>query len=367
MGIKTTKDGKFKLDVRVGLRRIRKKFDRRGEAEKFLVALRKKNNMINLGVEIDREINGMPLKDAILEYDSIEGARKAKVTRDNEKHWFQVMFDYMCDRDIEFVSQIGLLDLQSLQSHLRHKNELSAASVNRFFNCYRHFFNKSRAWGWITKDPTLDLPNLATVANPRKAWSDEQVGKALELALKDPTFPEWFHQTIYTIAVVGARPIEVRSLNTVTDLDFVNRRFALRSKKGSGEERVRWLPMTEELEKIFSTAIKNPARRRVIGKYHNTLFLTEKLLPVSKQNLIRNMNRLTKKLGMKGYTLYGFRHGFVTSLLEKDVNVEKIRRVVGHTNLKTLIGYSHVSEKYVRDTITDSVISRGITIKEGSN
>jgi site-specific recombinase XerD len=72
------------------------------------------------------------------------------------------------------------------------------------------------------------------------------------------------------------------------------------------------------------------------------------------------MRRLTKKLGLKGLTLHGLRHTFITSLAAQNHSLEKIRLLVGHSNLKTTEKYLHLQDTHLKETMETFLQTRNV-------
>lgn len=69
---------------------------------------------------------------------------------------------------------------------------------------------------------------------------------------------------------------------------------------------------------------------------------------------VRNMiNRYTNLAGIEQHiTPHMFRHAFATLLLEEDVDIRYIQRLLGHSSISTTQIYTHVTSKKQRDILT---------------
>ena len=130
----------------------------------------------------------------------------------------------------------------------------------------------------------------------------------------------------------GLRCNELRMLD-VPDLDFdemtVLVRFAKRSKQ-------RVVPLHAEAAAALTEYLE--------GRTSGPMFFSER-----KQRLsLRRLRSLIKELGQqaglrKDLHPHALRHSFAVALLEKDVDLETIRDLLGHEDIKTTSIYLHCS------------------------
>lgn len=84
----------------------------------------------------------------------------------------------------------------------------------------------------------------------------------------------------------------------------------------------------------------------------NCFFVNRRLHQLSEQSVREMINRYTKLAGIKRHiTPHMFRHSFATLLLEEDVDIRYIQRLLGHSSIATTRIYTHVSSKKQRDNL----------------
>lgn len=84
----------------------------------------------------------------------------------------------------------------------------------------------------------------------------------------------------------------------------------------------------------------------------NHFFVNQNGNPFSDQAVRRMLNRYTKLAGIELHiTPHMFRHTFATSLLEADVDIRYIQKMLGHSSIHTTEIYTHVSTSKQQDIL----------------
>ena len=80
-----------------------------------------------------------------------------------------------------------------------------------------------------------------------------------------------------------------------------------------------------------------------------------------------NFHARIKRLGIKRQNLspYSLRHSFITRMLEEDVNLFKVQKIVGHRKIETTAHYTHLTTKDIQTALRkDPLIKRKIAPEE---
>jgi len=146
------------------------------------------------------------------------------------------------------------------------------------------------------------------------------------------------------MAFSGMRPGEVANL-TVNDVDFGRDIFILRETK-TGQPRL--VPIAPN--------IKVSLQKFIAGLQSNYLFPSDRggikdgKAVFDNVDWHYNFHARIKRLGIKrtNLTPYSLRHSLITRLLEEDVNLFKVQKIVGHSDLRTTQAYTHLTTKDVQ-------------------
>ncbi|OGY24249.1 MAG: hypothetical protein A2Y57_04150 [Candidatus Woykebacteria bacterium RBG_13_40_7b] len=181
----------------------------------------------------------------------------------------------------------------------------------------------------------------------KSVFSDDEIESFLELPPPEihrngrswPNNPVLYNRwTVFfsVCAYTGMRPGEVAGLST-DDLDWGRNCFVLNQTKTGMPRLVPIPPNIHVLLKEYLTQVENsvlfPGADNVDWHY--------------------NFHTRLKRLGIKrpGLTPYSFRHSLITRLLEEDVNIFKVQKIVGHRQLNTTAAYTHLTTKDIQEAI----------------
>ena len=141
----------------------------------------------------------------------------------------------------------------------------------------------------------------------------------------------------------GARPGEIAHLTTDC-VDFGRKVFLIEDTKVN---KPRLVPIPPNLTPEIQEHTKNLPNHLLFPKKQKT----EK--PISNVEWQYAFSTRIKRLGFKRKNLvpYSLRHSFATRLVEADVNLFKIKSILGHSSVRQTEHYYHSSTKALQDTI----------------
>lgn len=349
--------GKYVADVYVGKKRVRRFFNTKIEAKKEELRLQieevdtgRQNPTDDISEgKCEKNQQKKPLNEAINFYVKTRSAQKCSETQVAEKHYFEVMYDFLWDQNIDAVSDAKLVHMELLQKALSEK--MAASTVNRYFNTYRNFFSKCVAWEFTEKNPCAGLQQLKISAVKKKTLSDQAISEVIKHS------ESWFSDLMFFMAVTGVRNSEAANLK-FNDVDLRAGVLFIKSSKG-GNESIRRLPIHQDIAELIDR--RKIQRRGYIGKYSDFVFLNHKGRPIQKKMLSREWHRVISKIDLDeltGSTPYCLRHTYITRLVEQGQNLELVRLLAGHTNLRTTQHYLHVGDGVIEAVAKENFESR---------
>lgn len=211
------------------------------------------------------------------------------------------------------------------------------SSINVFLRAVKKYCEFEKL-DWIK-----ELKYLKEDETQKAILSDQEIEDLISLPC-----PPRFHQSVWDrwtlflkiMAYTGMRPSEVATL-TVNQIDFGTNNFLLPITKTTPRK----VPIPHLLHKDLKEYISNTK---------------EYLFPPTqgtKKHIWRNgwIKHFRKRANLLGIrpevTIYSLRHSFITSLLEEDVSLPKVMKVVGHKNIETTFRYTHLTNKDSQEAI----------------
>lgn len=139
-----------------------------------------------------------------------------------------------------------------------------------------------------------------------------------------------------TLFYTGARKTELLSLR-VMDVDMMKGTLTIRGET-SKSKRTREIPINRSLMTHLNDYIKERVKKNY--KTQNLFVSTTEDVGLTSHGLKHWVKRLNESSGVK-FHLHQFRHTFASSLARSDVSSIKIKKLLGHTDLR-------MTERYLR-------------------
>ena len=228
------------------------------------------------------------------------------------------------------------INMVKIQSFIIKRSRVSACTANKEIRCLRALFNFGIKRGWVSANPTNNIPFLPEEKKVKYVPSKEDVLRVIMAADQETQHYLW------TIEETMGRMSEINRL-TWSDVDFQERCTILytRKKKG-GHLTPRKVPMTIRLFQILSYRYEHRDKRMPWVFWHR-YWDREKNKWVEGPfiNRKRIMITLCRKVGVRYFRYHSLRH-FGASLLDHaNVNIGSIQRILGHENRSTTEIYLH--------------------------
>lgn len=145
----------------------------------------------------------------------------------------------------------------------------------------------------------------------------------------------------------GMRISELCSLK-LSDLDFESRSVLIYGK--GAKERILQIGNPEVMAALV--AYREAFREEI--KECGYLFVNRMKKKLSDQSVRFMIRRYAEMAGIQQHiTPHMFRHSFATLLLEQDVDIRYIQRMLGHSSISTTEIYTHVSSKKQKDILVN--------------
>lgn len=300
----------------------------------------------------------------------------AKGTRKSYEDSFKPIRDYFIDQlgdptlDRIFARQVrGFLSWRRTARRGGGK-PLSNRTLAKDRAVLHRLFTFAHELEYIDGNPVARVP--APKADPRDPviLTDEELERLLD-ACGDYDLLRLY---ILTLAETGARSeseaLWIRFEDVDLDEGFIwvaSGREGHRTKSGRG----RWVPMTPRLRKAMRDHFAAHRFARPGGKPTQWVFFHEVTRRHAKAGeRIRSMRRAVqsaaKKAGIPdGWTAHDLRHRRATTLLAEGKSPVLVREMLGHADLRTTMGYTHLVREHLRVLVEEDAGPPATEANEG--
>src|ERR1051326_1689509 len=234
-------------------------------------------------------------------------------------------------------STIDRDQIMSYFLHLRDRG-YSAASIARKTAALRSFFQYLRRKGEVTSDPTQGI-GTPDVKKPLPRTVEDNHVRALMAFLENRETPEGLrdHAMLRLLSATGMRVGELVMVN-VADVDFPN---ALVRVVGRGN-RERSLPVDEatlDSIRIYLDRARPFLTRNVPGEM--ALVVNQRGQRLTRQGFWLIMKGLVRDAGLPPMmTPHMLRHSFATHQIVEGLELEELRKLLGHASIATTQVYT---------------------------
>lgn len=281
----------------------------------------------------------MRLSDAVEVYvQSRHGLVSAK-TETNYRHSLAVLLAFLHDPEVETVT---LDHLRAFRSDLFDRREryasgsprprksggLSVWSIATHIRIARLLFRWLQVEGHLATNPAarLQIPDVGN--EPPKGIAEGDLVKMFDAAKSSPRD----YALLLFLADTGCRIGGVVGL-TLSDLDLDERCALVREKGKHGRKRVRAVffnsPTAEALDVWLQARAALPGASRT-----DRVFIGHKG-PLTANGVYQMVERVGEMAGVEGRcNPHSFRHGLARALLERGLDMGRVSRILGHTDVR---------------------------------
>lgn len=257
--------------------------------------------------------------------------------------------NYMGDTE-RFVEWLGkkpidadIDDLNRYKEHLLDK-KFSKRTINRVVSSLKRLYGFLEEKGAIKENPADKLePFRVQYQKIPKVLDEEEVLRIIQDIpldspenIRDRTIVSMLYST-------GLRRAELCGLriDDIKDNEIhVREEIAKRSKE-------RYIPLVESVRDLLVLYIYQARPKLADGEALDWLFFTPNLEQMYNSFLNRLLDNISKKTNStQKLTPHKLRHSIATHLLEHDVELTDIQRMLGHSNLATTEIYLHAKKEH---------------------
>lgn len=233
----------------------------------------------------------------------------------------------------QLVRAFRTLPLEDLTPVLieRYKREraqtLKPLTINNHLDRLRHLCHMAVRWGYLSRDPMVDVLPLRVDEASTRVLSDVE-----ESVLIDSCHRR-LQRVVQFALHTGLRMGELVSLSW-RQIDWVRQTVTVESGRAKSR-RHRTIPLTPLALGILQELHEMTSDARVFGY----------------RDFSSGFKLATRRAELQGVTFHTLRHSWATRLVEAGVNVRTVQRWLGHASLKQTERYTHPSLAHEREAI----------------
>lgn len=244
----------------------------------------------------------------------------------------------------------------------RKKTDISGATINRNVGMLKSAFSKAIEWDIISRHPLQKLRpqrvdqsskvRFLTPEEERRLWAaldrrENQIrtkrdsgnlwrivrGHQPRPALSEELFVDHLKPMVLLSLNTGIRQGELFSLNW-EDIDFSNRTLTIRGEEAKSGQ-TRHIPLNSIAYSVLESLLKNRVEK------HALVFPNREGQRFN--NIKRSWKRLLIDAGITTFRYHDARHHFASKLAMVGVDLNTIRELLGHGDIKMTLKYAHLS------------------------
>lgn len=243
-------------------------------------------------------------------------------------------------------AQIQRHHLISFQAIVNNNPDWKPSYRQMILKYVRGWISWGVALGYIPIDPWVKI-KIGTTPKKPKPLEDGDLA-LLFAAHRRGAFlmtPFAYHRREMILCLLygwGLRVHELEALN-VTNMD-VSLDYVECINKGGGSKS---LPYSPEIKKVFTRWITNRSRNAVVGE--DALIITSTGRRMPDRAIADIISDLGVSAGVR-VNAHRLRDTCGTNLLDADVPVERVMKILGHTNTKQTLAYARVNDHKVKES-----------------
>lgn len=230
-------------------------------------------------------------------------------------------------------------------------NDCSNATLDNIRRVLSTFFNFCLDEGYIQINPMRRIKKIKSTKVVKKAYTDWELEALREHLSELPTHTEYFKllklrdRALFELLLSsGIRIQECVNLNC-NDLDFNNLSFKVLGK--GNKERICYFSQTAKyhLTKLIEYQPKN---KNYLLENNGPLFISYKSGErLGINGVERRFRELGKEIGIAAHP-HKFRRTFATNLIKKEVPIEQVKEMMGHSNMDTTMIYTVLDQDQIK-------------------
>ncbi|WP_377887959.1 tyrosine-type recombinase/integrase [Alkalihalobacillus sp. R86527] len=225
---------------------------------------------------------------------------------------------------------------------------LSDASIEGRIKYIKSFINWCVKKGHIKQNPFDNFEGFKKEKHTIDILTRNEINSLLKVAksYSNKSFKHFRDNVLLHLLVDGMLRISEALTLSPSNIDHVNRTIIIQAEHAKSRK-ARIIPLSNKTYRLLTTLlVENEAFE---GEVDDLLFLSLSGRILNKNNILRDFKKYALEANInKRFYLHLIRHSVATHFLESG-DVESLRQILGHSDLRTVLMYSHMADKTIQD------------------
>ena len=228
------------------------------------------------------------------------------------------------------ISDLTAIDAETYKTNRARK--VRPASVNREMTVLKHMFSKAVEWRLLPTNPFRGVRSLRVPSRIERILGVDEESRLLAACT---SVRSRFLRSVLVLALnTGMRRGELLPLKW-DQIDLIQGRIRILDAKTNSSKRS--IPMNSTVFTLMSELARNKKSqwffRVTEGQGNNTW--------ISKLDLKKGFRKAVELAGLPKIRFHDLRHTFATRLVQKNVDLITVQRLLGHVNISMTARYAH--------------------------
>ena len=247
--------------------------------------------------------------------------------------------------DIQTITKENLL----LSIGQLSKEKKAAASVNRFIAAVRTMFSYALKFGYIKKNPALELKTVKLPKRVPNFMTQPEVNQLCEQPVNNELLWEKRDHALFTMMYSsGCRISEITNLKLDDFMD--NYHSAIVTGKGNKQRKVFFAQEARNALALYLQDRKKVLESHNIAEPTRQVFINQKGHPLSVGGVRFIISKYSGAEGTNHHiNPHAFRHTFATTMIGNGADVRLVQEMLGHSSISTTQRYTHITTEKLID------------------
>ena len=247
---------------------------------------------------------------------------------------------------------LKLMSVQLIENYKAHKlSQVTPDTVNKHLRTLKAGFNFAIKLNWITENPFNKIVKIKIPQKNLPIFNSEEIC-ALFSVISDKNILLISKFALLT----GCRLNEILNLQW-NDVNFSNETITIKNKATfkTKSGKIRIIPMTENIKELLlsiKTNYRNSNIIEFISTSDNYIFKKDNDIKFTPDFVTHKFKNYCRKAGLPEHLhFHGLRHTYITDLVKKGLNINFIKELAGHSDIKTTLIYTHLTIEDLKQAI----------------